>query len=450
MATQRHAETSRQLRAGVVDGRGSADGSRLAVQPAMAMLRELVERDPSLYGRDLTTALSQWGGTLFREGHSDEALEVFVEAARIALQLNEEVPPQFHADVVQRLINVARAFMADREYAHAWEAARSALELELSREQPTWLEQLDERLALLRELFAAFIAEKKFDQAAETIPLSKQLRQRQAVLLAPNELDTVLGDLIRDARLLHSSLRDLEAWPLLQEAIAMRPMLRVPALDRTTMSLASQLIESAIVFHCSNRRAMAMEATEIAAALYRELMQRRSGYYASQLRTMLEKMPANLRQVALGIGQELFDEQLEQDTSEERQAEAGPGRRPRILVVDDSALMLDLAKEALEGAGYDVDIAQVLSQIADEDKLRTFDLILLDVMMPELHGDDVAMILRNELTGITASIYLLSSLAKEELAKRARDAGIEGYISKRDGIEALVERVHEILSERTR
>ncbi|MEM9491813.1 MAG: response regulator, partial [Myxococcota bacterium] len=109
-----------------------------------------------------------------------------------------------------------------------------------------------------------------------------------------------------------------------------------------------------------------------------------------------------------------------------------------------SHLMLDMAKEALERAGYTVLIAQDFSQLAHIQEDYNLDLILMDVQMPELYGDDVSMVLR-EVRGVKTPIYLLSSLNAEELAERADEAGIDGYICKRDGIDALVQRVKKIL-----
>lgn len=120
--------------------------------------------------------------------------------------------------------------------------------------------------------------------------------------------------------------------------------------------------------------------------------------------------------------------------------------RKRILIVDDSPLLLDLAKEALELAGYSVLVAQDFSQLAHLQESGRLDLILMDVQMPELYGDDVAAVLR-EVRGVKTPIYLLSSLTAEELAKRASEAEIEGYICKRDGVDALVARVTQILAD---
>jgi CheY-like chemotaxis protein len=73
-----------------------------------------------------------------------------------------------------------------------------------------------------------------------------------------------------------------------------------------------------------------------------------------------------------------------------------------------------------------------------------FDLILMDVQMPELYGDDVAAVLRHQ-RGIAAPIYLFSTLPAAELAERARDAQVDGFICKDLGMTNLVDEVRKVL-----
>jgi len=115
----------------------------------------------------------------------------------------------------------------------------------------------------------------------------------------------------------------------------------------------------------------------------------------------------------------------------------------RILLVDDSALIRASAAQALEAAGYAVTTRAAFDELL-EHGLDGFALILMDVHMPELYGDDVAFTLRGE-RGVTTPIYLFSSLEERELAKLAADAGIDGYIPKSAGLDALVDRVQLIL-----
>jgi DNA-binding response OmpR family regulator len=115
----------------------------------------------------------------------------------------------------------------------------------------------------------------------------------------------------------------------------------------------------------------------------------------------------------------------------------------RILVVDDSDLMLQITRQALEQAGFEVQVAQNMQQLEDFQG-RPLDLILMDVQMPELFGDDVAMVLR-AVRGVNVPIYLYSNLEPEELEERAKEAQLDGYICKHEGLDVLLGRVRNIL-----
>jgi two-component system OmpR family response regulator len=116
----------------------------------------------------------------------------------------------------------------------------------------------------------------------------------------------------------------------------------------------------------------------------------------------------------------------------------------RIMLMDDSEMFLEVTCSALKAAGYDVVCANDLAQLAELRQNEKSDLVLMDVQMPEAFGDDIAMTLRH-VYGISAPIYLLSSLEEAELADRVQWAGIEGFISKQVGVEAIVNRVRTIV-----
>ncbi|MDB4953986.1 MAG: response regulator receiver protein [Myxococcales bacterium] len=116
----------------------------------------------------------------------------------------------------------------------------------------------------------------------------------------------------------------------------------------------------------------------------------------------------------------------------------------RILICDDSPIILAAVRGALADAGYDVTTRSGIDDLA-ANPVDGFDLILMDVEMPELFGDDVASILRLE-RGVKTPIYLFSSLDDAQLAELAKTAKVDGFISKQAGIPNLVERVRAILS----
>lgn len=109
----------------------------------------------------------------------------------------------------------------------------------------------------------------------------------------------------------------------------------------------------------------------------------------------------------------------------------------RVLVIDDSEILLEVTVNALKAAGYDalraVDLAS-LDQALDSGPV---DLILVDVNMPEMFGDDVVEFLRSQ-HKTAARLLLFSDLPEPELAERARASGADGYVVKGHGIEATV------------
>jgi CheY-like chemotaxis protein len=122
----------------------------------------------------------------------------------------------------------------------------------------------------------------------------------------------------------------------------------------------------------------------------------------------------------------------------------------RILLMDDSTIFLDVTRAALEAHGYQVECASDLAELARvrEQAQSELSLVLMDVQMPEVFGDDVALTLRHSY-GIRVPIYLLSSLEDEDLADRVKWAEIDGFISKNRGIEAVVEAVQRIVGPAT-
>jgi DNA-binding response OmpR family regulator len=115
----------------------------------------------------------------------------------------------------------------------------------------------------------------------------------------------------------------------------------------------------------------------------------------------------------------------------------------RILLVEDSPIILAAAVHVLTEAGYEVASRASFDEMLAQG-VTGYDLILMDVQMPELFGDDVAMVLRSE-RGVTTPIYLFSSIDPDELRVRAAAAAVDGFISKQHGMGHLVERVREIL-----
>jgi two-component system OmpR family response regulator len=124
---------------------------------------------------------------------------------------------------------------------------------------------------------------------------------------------------------------------------------------------------------------------------------------------------------------------------------SAPRAMKRILLMDDSAVFLEVTAGALRAEGYDVACASDLAQLKELRERSTSDLVLMDVQMPEAFGDDIALTLRH-VYDVHAPIYLLSSLDDAELAARVRWAQIDGFISKNGGLEHLLREVRRIFA----
>jgi DNA-binding response OmpR family regulator len=120
----------------------------------------------------------------------------------------------------------------------------------------------------------------------------------------------------------------------------------------------------------------------------------------------------------------------------------------RILVVDDSELVLAMARDALEEAGYEVVTAtngiEANSYIFSMHKP---DLIILDVMLPMLDGNKKAKLLREKDFSREIPIILLSSKGEDELQRLTVEAGADGFIRKPFTNESVVASVRKFLGE---
>ena len=103
----------------------------------------------------------------------------------------------------------------------------------------------------------------------------------------------------------------------------------------------------------------------------------------------------------------------------------------RIVVIDDSKLVLAVAAEALENAGYEV---FATDSGIDANRYiyssRRPDLILIDVMMPLLSGDRKVRLLKEREASRDIPVVLMSTKPWEELTEIARAAGADGVIPK--------------------
>jgi CheY-like chemotaxis protein len=119
--------------------------------------------------------------------------------------------------------------------------------------------------------------------------------------------------------------------------------------------------------------------------------------------------------------------------------------KKRILLLDDSAITLEMEKAVLEERGYEV--ATAANLIEFQAALEKFqpEVILTDLMMPDISGKDIVRVLKQDFHTERIPIVLFSSKTDEELVEIAEQAGADGYLSKSHGIEKLGDMVDELV-----
>ena len=115
----------------------------------------------------------------------------------------------------------------------------------------------------------------------------------------------------------------------------------------------------------------------------------------------------------------------------------------RILVVDDDRKIVDLVKAYLEKDGYRVLTAYDGLQALDLARQKRPDLIVLDLMLPELDGLDVCRILRGE--GNKVPIIMLTAKTTEADKLIGLDLGADDYVTKPFSPRELLARVRAVL-----
>jgi signal transduction histidine kinase/CheY-like chemotaxis protein/ligand-binding sensor domain-containing protein len=131
-------------------------------------------------------------------------------------------------------------------------------------------------------------------------------------------------------------------------------------------------------------------------------------------------------------------------------AKTGENPRLRILLAEDNVVNQKVAVRLLEKRGHNVTVAASGWEVLDRLQDASFDLILMDVQMPEMDGlEATAAIRERERRGESARIPILALTARamQEDCEECLEAGMDGYLTKPvqpaqlfEAIETLVDR----------
>jgi two-component system OmpR family response regulator len=121
----------------------------------------------------------------------------------------------------------------------------------------------------------------------------------------------------------------------------------------------------------------------------------------------------------------------------------GESGAQRVLVVDDEHSIVDAVATALRYEGFDVVTAAAGREALSAAQESRFDLIVLDVMLPDLDGLEVARRLRSD--GVTTPILFLTARTRIDDKAAAYEVGADDYVTKPFSLAEIVMRVRAIL-----
>lgn len=116
----------------------------------------------------------------------------------------------------------------------------------------------------------------------------------------------------------------------------------------------------------------------------------------------------------------------------------------RILIVDDEETLCEVLKLNLENEGYEVDIAFSAEQALTYD-LKTYSLILLDIMMGEISGIKMAKMLKADISTAEIPIIFCTARDTEDDMIMGLNLGADDYIMKPYTVRNVIARVKSVL-----
>lgn len=122
----------------------------------------------------------------------------------------------------------------------------------------------------------------------------------------------------------------------------------------------------------------------------------------------------------------------------------------KILLIDDDEALLTIFGTALQKDGFETVHATDGASGIEKAKADTFDLILVDQILPDMRGNDIVKTLKAEEKLKTTPLLILSNFGQNELIQEAMSLGAADYILKYQ-IEPsdLVTKVKEILNSKS-
>lgn len=115
----------------------------------------------------------------------------------------------------------------------------------------------------------------------------------------------------------------------------------------------------------------------------------------------------------------------------------------KVLIVDDNKLNLKVARRAMEGFNFDITEALNGAEAVELAKIKRYDLILMDIMMPVMSGE-AALEKLKQIPNFSTPVIAVTADVLEQAPKKYLEKGFAAYISKPFTSEDIKEKLNEI------
>ena len=123
-----------------------------------------------------------------------------------------------------------------------------------------------------------------------------------------------------------------------------------------------------------------------------------------------------------------------------------PRRRIKVMVVDDDEIVLEVTRDRLETAGYEVTVRSSALGTTGAIMRERPDFVLLDVAMPGLPGDELARLLGERDLRPRPKIILHSGSSRSKLVELADQCGAVGVIEKTSNERLFINQVADCIA----
>lgn len=111
----------------------------------------------------------------------------------------------------------------------------------------------------------------------------------------------------------------------------------------------------------------------------------------------------------------------------------------KALLVEDNSLIRKVAGAIIAQAGFEVDFAMDGGEAVDKCRENAYDLVLMDMFMPTMNGDEATRLIRNlPPPANTMPILATTASDNEEERNRMSDAGVNHFLNKPFTLDQLI------------